>query len=114
MEEINFDDIELDGNAMLENKISALEHQQKVIAARLSFPAYVQTGLAGYKIAEHYMGKGLPAILGGIAGYFVSRKKELSQTDRQILIEKLKAIQYEINKLVKQQQVGDRGGADLA
>lgn len=108
MEEINFDDIELDGNAMLENKISALEHQQKVIAARLSFPAYVQTGLAGYKIAEHYMGKGLPAILGGIAGYFVTRKKELSQTDRQILMEKLKAIQYEINKLAKQQEVGDR------
>jgi hypothetical protein len=99
---MNFDDLEIDETAIYNTKINALKTQLQKITARLSFPAYVQVGLAGYKIAEHYVGKGLPAIIGGMAGAYAFRNKRLSELDREILMKKVTAIRSQIQQLEKQ------------
>jgi predicted ATP-dependent serine protease len=103
---MNFDDLEVDENAIYNTKINALQKQLQGITARLSFPAFVQVGMAGYKIAEHYVGKGMPAILGGIAGAYMMRNKKLSEIDRQILVNKVNAIRGQISGLERQRDAG--------
>lgn len=103
---MNFDDLEVDENAIYNTKINALQKQLQGITARLSFPAYVQVGMAGYKIAEHYIGKGLPAILGGVAGAYMMRNKRLSDLDRQVLMNKVNAIRSQIKQLERQRDAG--------
>lgn len=99
---MNFDDLEVDESAIYQSKINALKNQLQKITARLSFPPYAQVGLAGYKIAEHYIGKGLPAIVGGIAGAYMFRNKKLSDLDREILMKKVTAIRGQIAQLERQ------------
>ena len=55
---MDFNDLEVDENQIYDTKINALKDQLQKITSRLSFPPFVQVGLAGYKIAEHYIGKG--------------------------------------------------------
>lgn len=104
---MNFDDLEVDESAIYNTKINALKHQLQKITARLSFPAFVQVGMAGYKIAEHYIGKGLPAIVGGVAGAYLFRNKKLSDMDREILMKKVSAIREQIRQLERQRDASD-------
>jgi hypothetical protein len=104
---MNFDDLEVDENQIYNTKINALKGQLQKITARLSYPAFVQVGMAGYKIAEHYIGKGLPAIVGGLAGAYLTRNKKLSDMDRQILLNKVNAIRNEIRALERQRDAGE-------
>jgi len=104
---MNFDDLEVDENTIYNTKINALKGQLQKITARLSYPAFVQVGLAGYKIAEHYIGKGVPAIIGGLAGAYFTRNKKLSDMDRQVLLNKVNAIRNEIRALERQRDAGE-------
>jgi len=104
---MDFNDLEVDENQIYETKINALKGQLQKITARLSYPAFVQVGMAGYKIAEHYIGKGLPAIVGGLAGAYLTRNKKLSDMDRQVLLNKVNAIRNEIRALERQRDAGE-------
>ena len=104
---MNFDDLEVDESTIYNTKINALKGQLQKITARLSYPAFVQVGLAGYKIAEHYIGKGVPAIIGGLAGAYFTRNKKLSDVDRQVLLNKVNAIRNEIRALERQRDAGE-------
>lgn len=103
---MDFDDLEVDENQIYETKIGALKNQLQRITSRLSFPPFVQVGVAGYKIAEHYIGQGLPAIAGGIAGAYLFRNKKLSDMDREILMKKVSAIRNQIKQLERQRDAG--------
>ena len=104
---MDFNDLEVDENQIYDTKINALKNQLQKITSRLSFPPFVQVGLAGYKIAEHYIGKGLPAVAGGLAGAYLFKNKKLSDMDREILMRKVTAIRNQIKQLEKQRDAGD-------
>ena len=110
---MDFNDLEIDENQIYDNKINALKNQLQRSTARLSFPPFVQVGVAGYKIAEHYIGKGLPAIAGGIAGAYLFRKKKLSDVDREILMKKIGAIRQQIKQLEKQRNAGESASTGI-
>lgn len=104
---MDFNDLEVDENQIYDTKINALKNQLQKITSRLSFPPFVQVGLAGYKIAEHYIGKGLPAVAGGLAGAYLFKNKKLSDMDREILMRKVTAIRDQIKQLERQRDAGD-------
>lgn len=106
MDNFNFDDLEVDEVQQYNFKIQQLQHQLQQLTARLSFPAFVQTGMAGYKVAEHYIGKGLPAMLGGLAGFYFFRNKKLTDVDRQILGKKINVLRKQISELKRQRDAG--------
>lgn len=103
---MNFDDLEIDEEQIFNTKINALKNQLQRATARLSFPPFVQVGVAGYKIAEHYIGGGLPAIAGGIAGAYLMRNKKLTDMDREILMKRIGAIRTQIKQLERQRDAG--------
>jgi len=107
MTELALDDLEYDEDAALRKKIALLMQKKQVMISRLAFPPSVQTSLAGYKIAQHYGGSNaaLP-ILGALAGYMVSRKRKLTDVDRQILAKKIQAIDKEISSLKRKHKSG--------
>jgi predicted ATP-dependent serine protease len=104
---MDFSDLEVDENQIYDTKINALKHQLQKITGRLSFPPFVQVGMAGYQIAQHYIGKGLPAVAGGLAGAYLFRNKKLSDTDREILLKKVTAIRNQIKQLERQRNAGE-------
>lgn len=108
MTEFSMDDLEYDEDAALRRKIGALNQKKQILISRLAFPASVQTSLAGYQIAKHYGGNANPALplLGALAGYMATRKKKLTDVDRQILAKKIQGIDMEIAKLQKRHRSG--------
>ena len=104
--EFDFNDLEVDEVQQYNLKINQLQHQLQQMTARLSFPAFVQTGVAGYKIAEHYIGRGLPAMIGGLAGAYFFKNKKLSDMDREIMLKKVNLIRKQISELKKQRDAG--------
>jgi len=104
---MDFNDLEIDKTQIYQTKINALKNQLQKATARLSFPPFVQVGMAGYKIAEHYIGRGFPAIAGGLAGAYLMRNKKLSDMDRDILMKKVTAIREQIKQLERQMRAGD-------
>lgn len=104
--ELQFDDLEYDEAQQYNLKIAQLKNQLQQITSRLSFPPYVQTSLAGYKIAEHYMGKGIPAVVGGLAGFYFFRNRKISDMDREIMLKKVNVIRKQIGELQRQRDAG--------
>jgi predicted ATP-dependent serine protease len=104
---MDFDDLQVDENQIYTTKINALRDQLNSITARLTFPPSMQVGMAGYKVAEHYIGKGYPAMLGGLAGAYIFRKKKLSDVDRQVLMNKVHAIKNQIKQLERERDAGN-------
>lgn len=100
MTEFSLDDIQYDENHATQQRIAQLSHKKQVLISRLAFPAYVQTGLAGYQVGRHFGGSGA-GILGALAGYMLTRNNQLTQVDREIMMKKIKAIDSEIASLQK-------------
>lgn len=111
--EMEFDDIEVNENEILNKKIGALQNQLQRATSRLSFPPYMQVGVASYEIAKHYIGKGLPAIASGLAGAYVMRNKKLSPMDREVLMKKVHAIRTQIQQLERQRDAGEASATGI-
>ena len=100
MEEFELNDITYDENHATNLRINQLQQRKQLLISRLAFPAYVQTGLAGYTIGKHYGSSGM-GILGALAGYMLTKNNQITTVDRQIMMNKIKAIDKEIASLQK-------------
>jgi predicted ATP-dependent serine protease len=98
MTEFNLDDIQYDENHATQQRIAQLNHKKQVLISRLAFPAFVQTGVAGYTVGKHFGGAGA-GILGALAGYMLTRNNKMEPIDREIMMKKIKAIDSEIASL---------------
>lgn len=101
-----FDDLEVDENAIYNQKIAQLQAQLQNVTARLSFPPYMQIGVAGYELAKHYGKSQMAGVLGGIAGAWMFKNRKISDTDRQILLKKVQVLRSQIEQLKKQRDAG--------
>lgn len=100
MTEFSLDDIQYDENHATQQRIAQLNHKKQILISRLAFPAFVQTGLAGYTVGKHFGGQGA-GILGALAGYMLTRNNKMEPIDREIMMKKIKAIDSEIASLQK-------------
>jgi len=106
MDNLNFDDLEIDEVEQYNQKIAQINNQMQQITARLAFPPSVQTAVAGFKVAEHYIGNGIPAYIAGAGMYYLFRNKKLSEMDREILVKKVRFLKKQIKELKKQRDAG--------
>jgi hypothetical protein len=103
---LDFNDLEVDEVQQYNLKIGQLQNNLQQMTASLSFPTFVRTGVAGYKIAEHYIGRGLPAMIGGLAGAYFFKNRKLSDMDREIMLKKVNLLRKQISELKKQRDAG--------
>lgn len=109
--ELSLNDLNnIDNEKETRRQIEILEGQIRGLATRLAFPPSVHGAIAGAAIGGGLLtgSKGFGYIAGAGLGYLLTRNKVLSETDREVLVNKIRAIREEIIEL--QESLGEGGG----
>jgi len=90
---------QIDETAANEAEISALKSQMGGLSAKLMFPAKMRAAIGIGGLTAAITGAFLPTILLGYAGYRLGKTEELTEVDKQVISNKIKAIKSRIAQL---------------
>jgi hypothetical protein len=110
MESLSLNDLDnIDESKEIQKQINQLDLEIRTLATRLAFPPSIHGIVGGTAMGGHVIGGFGGYVAGAALGYFLSKDKKLSDVDRQILVNKIRAKKAEINEL--NSQLGSGGGA---
>ena len=82
-----------------EAEINSLKSQLGALNAKLMFPAKMRAAVGIGGLTAALTGSFVPTMLAGYAGYKLGKKEELSDVDKQVLNNKIKALKMRIGML---------------
>jgi hypothetical protein len=108
--ELSLDDLNnIDNEKETRRQIDAIQTQIRGLATRLAFPPSLHGAIGGAAIGGGlFGGKGFGYIAGAGLGYLLLRNKVLTETDRQVLVNKIGALREELSTL--QESLGEGEG----
>jgi hypothetical protein len=107
--ELSLNDLEnIDNEKETRRQIDQIQTQIRGLATRLAFPPSLHGAIGGAAIGGSLLGgKGFGYIAGAGLGYLLLRNKVLTETDRQVLVNKIGALREELATL--QEALGESG-----
>jgi hypothetical protein len=99
---LDFNDLDaIDYEGQLQAKKDRLQSEIRVLASQLTFPPAIRNAVAVGAVGKHYIGGILPMIAGAIVGYKLSKQKNLSEFDKQIILNKIASKHKQLQALEK-------------
>lgn len=87
---LDYNDLDaIDYEGQLQAKKDRLQSEIRMLSSQISFPPAIRNAVAVGAIGKHYIGGVLPMIAGAIVGYKLSKQKNLSEFDRQVILNKI-------------------------
>lgn len=90
---------QIDETAANEAEINALKTQMGALNAKLMFPAKMRAAIGIGGLTAAITGSFIPTLLAGYAGYKIGKTEDLSDVDKQVISNKIKAIKARIAQL---------------
>lgn len=90
---------QIDETAANEAEINALKSQMGALNAKLMFPAKMRAAIGIGGLTAAITGAFIPTLIAGYAGYKIGKTEDLSDVDKQVISNKIKAIKARIAQL---------------
>lgn len=90
---------QIDESAANEAEINALKSQMGALNAKLMFPAKMRAAIGIGGLTAAITGSFIPTVLAGYAGYKIGKTEDLSDVDKQVISNKIKALKARIAQL---------------
>lgn len=90
---------QIDETAANEAEINALKSQMGALNAKLMFPAKMRAAIGIGGLTAAITGSFIPTLLAGYAGYKIGKTEDLSDVDKQVISNKIKALKARIAQL---------------
>lgn len=111
MESLSLNDLDnIDESKETQKQIDQLDLEIRQLATRLAFPPSIHGIVGGTAMGGHVIGGFGGYVAGAALGYFLSKDKKLSDIDKQVLVNKIRAKKKEIAEL--QSQLGSGGAVN--
>lgn len=99
---INLEDLDaIDYEGQLQAKKDRLNAEIRMLSSQIAFPPAIRNAVAMGAISKHYIGGVLPLIAGAIVGYKLSRQKNLTDFDKQVILNKIANKHKQLQQLEK-------------
>lgn len=90
---------QIDETAANEAEINALKTQMGALNAKLMFPAKMRAAIGMGGLTAAITGAFIPTLIAGYAGYKIGKTEDLSDVDKQVISNKIKALKARIAQL---------------
>ena len=90
---------QIDETAANEAEINALKTQMGALNAKLMFPAKMRAAIGIGGLTAAITGSFIPTLIAGYAGYKIGKKEDISDVDKQVISNKIKALKAKIAQL---------------
>ena len=90
---------QIDETAANEAEINALKTQMGALNAKLMFPAKMRAAIGIGGLTAAITGSFIPTLIAGYAGYKIGKTEDISDVDKQVISNKIKAIKAKIAQL---------------
>jgi hypothetical protein len=99
---LDFNDLDaIDYEGQLQAKKDKLNAEIRMLSSQIAFPPAIRNAVAVGAIGKHYIGGIVPMIAGAIVGYKLSKQKNLSEFDKQIILNKISNKHKQLQALEK-------------
>lgn len=98
--EFSLNDFEqVDEQAVINTQVQEIKNRIGQLRAQLYFPAKLRSAVGLGGIAAAYTGSFIPTILAGVMGWKLGNGRQLTEVDKQVIANKIKALEYQLQRL---------------